>query len=72
VIVTDRFNPIGEAEWNDPVGIHETRFGDDPVRLEMIRSRGFWRSWVDLALLEWFDRRRRYARADHGRGLRAT
>jgi hypothetical protein len=28
----DRFHPIGAAEWNDPVSLHEARYGDDPPR----------------------------------------
>ena len=28
----DGFNPIGTAEWNDPVGLHEARYGDDRLR----------------------------------------
>jgi hypothetical protein len=28
----DGLNPIGAAEWNDPVGLHEVRYGDDPLR----------------------------------------
>jgi len=68
----DRFDPIGVAKWNDPVGLHEARYGDDPIRgatptngqIEGIRRCRVGPGAQAPSLLA--DRRRSYAHADHG------